>query len=298
MKDAPERVFRHTLINPVLDKEFRLRMRSFRSPLAILLYLIAVGLLAFGFIYLNVLGSGGAPRINSSQSRDMFYFLSVAQLVLVAFMTPGLTAGVISGEREKQTLGMLLTTQMSSTTIVVSKLVSALSFMLLVVVATLPIYSIVFLYGGISPGQLALVFLFYVFTMVALGAFGVLFSTLMKRTMVAVVVTYGTMLFLFGGTALAYLFLQGIDQALHNNGSPGTAHFYWIGLVIGMNPVAALLSIFEPGMSEQIYRSPGNGIYEPPFAIWQQFVVGYALLAAGAIWLSVRYIRPRLKRRG
>ncbi|MDF2959690.1 MAG: rane protein [Paenibacillus sp.] len=291
--------WRQTLINPVLDKEFRLRMRTARSSLSLLFYLLAIGLLAMGFIYLNTGGvRGGSVAFRPQESRELFYFLSIAQLVLVAFMTPGLTAGVISGEREKQTLNILLTTQQSSTTIILSKLVSSLSFMLLVIIATLPVYSIVFLFGGISPKQLSLVFLFYIFSMFVLGAFGVLFSTIFKRTMISVVVTYGFTLAVFGGTGLLFIFLQGVMRQFYQGTAPYA--YSWIGYVLGLNPVAALLSIFEPSLNREAfgsYTAPNGTPAEPPIELWQEFVAVYTLLAIGALLLSIRYIRPRLKKR-
>lgn len=291
--------WRSKLINPVLDKEFRLRMRTFRSPLALMFYLLTIGLIALGFIYLNIGGFRGGPvGFNPNQSREMFYVLSVAQLVLIAFMTPGLTAGVISGEREKQTLSILLTTQQSSATIILSKLVSSLSFMLLVILATLPVYSIVFLFGGISPKQLVLVFLFYVFTMFVLGAFGVMFSTLVKRTMVSVIVTYGFTMFIFGATGLLFLFLQGLMRQIYQS---STATYSWIGYVLGLNPVAALLSLFEPDISREAFRTWNNNSsvmnQAPPIELWQEFVAVYAVLAVAAVLISIRYIRPVLKKR-
>ncbi|TDF93880.1 ABC transporter permease [Paenibacillus piri] len=274
-------------------------MRTVRSSLSLLFYLLAIGLLAMGFIYLNTNGvRGGAMGFRPQESRDLFYFLAVAQLVLIAFMTPGLTAGVISGEREKQTLNILLTTQQSSTTIILSKLVSSLSFMLLVIIATLPVYSIVFLFGGISPKQLSLVFLFYIFSMFVLGAFGVLFSTVFKRTMIAVVVTYGFTLAVFGGTGLLFLFLRGVFRQFYQGGTPNP--YSWIGYVLGLNPVAALLSIFEPSLNREAFGSnmtPSGTPSTPPIELWQEFVAVYAVLAVGALLLSIRYIRPRLKRR-
>ncbi|MFD0676656.1 MULTISPECIES: ABC transporter permease [unclassified Paenibacillus] len=292
--------WRQTLINPVLDKEFRLRMRTARSSLSLLFYLLAIGLLAMGFIYLNTGGiRGGAASFRPQESRELFYFLSIAQLVLVAFMTPGLTAGVISGEREKQTLNILLTTQQSSTTIILSKLVSSLSFMLLVIIATLPVYSIVFLFGGISPKQLSLVFLFYIFAMFVLGAFGVLFSTIFKRTMISVVVTYGFTLAVFAGTGLLYIFLQGVLRQYNQGVNPPS--YGWVGYVLGLNPVAALLSIFEPNLNREAFgnrMTPSGTPTPPPIELWQEFVLVYAVLAVGALLLSIRYIRPRLKKRG
>lgn len=294
------RKLRYRLINPVLDKEFRLRMRHIRSPLAILFYLLAIGLVGIGYMYVSmgIRSSGSAVGFNPSQSRELFYVLSVAQLVLIAFMTPGLTAGVISSEREKQTLGMLLTTDQSSTTIILSKLAASLSFMLLVVISTLPIYAIVFLYGGISPVQLLLVFLFYVFTMFVLGAFGVLFSTLLKRTMLSVITTYGVTLFMFGGTGFVYLFLRQIVNQSQYYSAASMPTYDWTAVALALNPVAALISVFESDLSGSVFRGPAavNG-QSAPMQFWQIYAIVYAVLGILAIVLSIRYIRPVLKKR-
>lgn len=287
---------RQRWINPVLDKEFRLRMRTVRSPLALMVYLIVIGLLALGFLYVTTNNFGGTS-FDPDRSRDMFYFLSGAQLCLIGFMTPGLTAGIISGEREKQTLNILLTTQQSSAAIVLSKLVGSLSFMLLVVFATLPIYSIVFLFGGISPGQVALVFAFFIFTMLVIGSIGLLCSVLFKRTMVSVIVTYGLTGFIYGGTALLFLFLEELRRDLiRMNGLPQDA-YAWVGHVMSANPIAALLSIFEPDITESLLLmgniSPGK---EPLFTLWQEFGMFYALVIVLLLLLSIRYIRPVRKK--
>ena len=112
--------WRSRLINPVLGKEFTLRMRTVRSMWALFFYLLAIGLLALGYLYVTRMSSSGANAFNPDESRIMFIFISFVQLGLIAFMAPGLTAGVISGEREKQTLNLLLTTQQSSASIVIS----------------------------------------------------------------------------------------------------------------------------------------------------------------------------------
>lgn len=291
---------RQKLINPMLDKEFRLRMRTPRYTFALLFYILVLGALAMGYIFIaNDMFSSGQPRFNPEASRIMFYFLSIGQLVLIAFMTPGLTAGVISGEREKQTLNILLTTQQSSSTIILSKLVSSLSFMTLIVISTLPIYSIVFLYGGISPKQLALVFLFYLFIMLLLGSLGILFSTLFKRTVVAIIVTYGVGGFIFLGTGLMYMLSLAIVQRDYHQVAPIATEYSWIGYVLGLNPAGALISIFEEGFSKEVFlaRGPGAGTVEAPIELWVEFVIVYSLVIVGALWLSIRKIRPIARKR-
>jgi len=283
--------FRQKLINPVLDKEFRLRMRTPRSAMALMFYVFALGLIAVGYIY--VTSSAFDARFNPESSRLMFYFISIGQLVLIAFMTPGLTAGVISGEREKQTLNMLLTTQQSSATIILSKLAASLSFMALVVVATLPIYSIVFLYGGISPKQVLLVFLFYLFIMLLLGSIGVLFSTILKRTIVSVIVTYGVGGFIFLGTGLIYLLFMSMDQ-VYMRGNPLPAYEYsWIGYILGLNPAGAMISLFEDSFSSQVFRVRGTGMnLSAPIELWQEFILVYSVVIVLLLWISIRKIRP------
>lgn len=273
--------WRQQLINPVLEKEFRLRMRTIRSPLALLAYLTVIGLLALGYIYLEM-QNRGPNGFTPEASRTLFYFLSGAQLVLVCFMAPGLTAGVISGEREKQTLNMLLTTQQSSSAIILSKLASALSFMFLIVFATLPIYSIVFLYGGISPGQLIAVFGCYVLVMIALGSLGVLFSTLLKKTVVAIIVTYGAGLFLYVFTGLIGIFIM-----LASRGSLREV----AGVLIGINPLAGLISLFEPGLSGEFFRGSWDWL-----ELWHIFIPAHIVVSIVAIVLAIRYLRPRLRK--
>lgn len=283
------------LINPVMDKEFRLRMRSPRSMLSVLFYVLALGAIAMGFIYIFLyLGQNNSQRFDPTRSQLMFYVLSFAQLVLIAFMAPALTAGVISSEREKQTLSMLLTTQQSSATIVLSKLVSSLSFMTLIIVTTLPIYSIVFLYGGISPKQLVSVFLFYLFVMLLLGSLGVMFSTLFKKTIVAIIVTYGTGLVIFLVTGLLYLFFLGIEQRnMYMSGTPVTQTHSWIGYLLGLNPAGAMISIFEPSFSKEVFLVQGGTLNsKAPIALWLEFVLVYSVVIVISLLIAIRRIRP------
>ncbi|MBH5316537.1 ABC transporter permease [Paenibacillus sp. GSMTC-2017] len=287
-------------INPVLDKEFRLRMRTPRAMWTLFFYLFAIGLIALSAIYLTQIMSGRSSSFNPEESKMLFYFLSMAQLGLVAFMAPGLTAGVISGEREKQTLNLLLTTQQSSATIILSKLVSSLSFMILIVISTIPVYSMIFLYGGVSPKQMVLVFLFYVFMMFVLGSFGILFSTLLKRTMMSVIVTYGVTLFIFVGTAIIFFVMSGIAQQANYNANGANSDAYrWIGHIIAWNPAAALYSILDPSISDEAYyiASYNQGTAKgAPMQLWQQFIIIYSVLSSLALWTAIRKLRPRLKK--
>lgn len=281
-------------INPVLDKEYRLRMRSAKSMWTILSYLLAIGLFATATFFIVGIESNGAGIYTNEFNDILFIVMSFAQLGLIAFMAPGLTAGVISGEREKQTLNLLLTTQQSSSSIIISKLISSLSFMFLIVFSTLPIYGIVFLYGGVSPSQLLAVFGFFLFNMLIFGGFGILFSTLFKRTMLAVIVTYGVVLFMFAGTAVIFLICFTALQDYIYSGTPTPASVEWIIHILAFNPACALLSIFEPEMFKEIINATSTtqkGFFDY-VPMWLEYMLIYTVILVVCLWQTIRKLRP------
>ncbi|MNJ50230.1 hypothetical protein D3C77_454930 [compost metagenome] len=172
--------------------------------------------------------------------------------------------------------------------------------MTLVILATLPVYSIAFLYGGVAPKQLVFVFLFYLFIMLLLGSLGVLFSTLFKRTMVAVIMTYGVGLVIFLVTGIVYLFAMGVVQAnYYVSGTALASDYSWIGFILGLNPAGALISIFEPSFSDSVFLAHSRGQQgSAPIQLWQQFLLVYSVVIALVLWLAIRYIRPVKRGRG
>lgn len=284
-------------LNPVIDKEYRLRMRTSRTMWTLLSYLVAMGL--FAAVVFSIIGVEMRGSVYASSSAGItFIVMSFAQLGLIAFMSPGLTAGVISGEREKQTLNLLLTTQQSSFTIIVSKLISSISFMLLIVFSTLPLYGIVFLYGGIAPSQLLSVFAFYIFNMLVFGSFGVLFSTLFKRTMLAVIVTYGVVLFMFVGTGVIFLILL-LSYENYAQTSQSVIDYSWILHILAINPGVALYSVLDQNFIHTVQlgiRGVSGQNFFNYVPLWLEFMIFYTIVLVLALYGAIRKLRP-VKRR-
>ncbi|MFB5281409.1 MULTISPECIES: ABC transporter permease [Peribacillus] len=273
------------LMNPVLNKEFKLRFRSLKSFLGVLFYVLAIGIIVIGMIFVQQLSSMGG--VNPEQSRELFMILAVLQFALIIFITPGLTAGVISSERERQTLNILLTTSQSSSSIIIGKLVSSVAFLLLLIIASLPLYSIVFLYGGISPRELLTVFALNVFTVFVIGSLGVMFSTFIRKTIAAMVTTYGVMLFLVGGTGFLALVATSFTQ-MSQTGTPTTNILVY--LLAMFNAPITLVNLFQPSIAEEIARMSGVS-----FPLWGAHLISYTLIFITAIVLSVRKLRPKMK---
>jgi ABC-2 type transport system permease protein len=277
--------------NPLLKKEFRGRMRTVRTPVVLLLYLLVLGAGVFGYMYLRYRNQ---DYYRPGESQELFWLLAVIQMVLIGFVAPGLTAGTISGERERQTLNILLTTHLSPRKIVLSKLTSSLAFTALLVFATLPLFATVILQGGVSPKQMAIVFGYYAVEMLLFGAIGLFCSAWFKRTGVATVVAYGLTLLVLGGTGVLAVFFEEYLQMMQirsqmfvSGPPPGRPEVFWVS---GLNPVLNLMSQFEPGALLMGHSQDGR--VEPPLDPGLYFALVYVTLSMLLLYASVRMVMP------
>src|SRR4029453_7613192 len=88
----------------------------------------------------------------------LFAGSATLEMILITLVTPALTATAISGERERGTFDLLRSTPVRSHTIVWGKLVAALSYAALLIVASVPFASAVFLFGGVAPSDVWVAF--------------------------------------------------------------------------------------------------------------------------------------------
>src|SRR5207248_7583874 len=80
-----------------------------------------------------------------------FSAFMVVQLLAVVLLTPAYTAGAIAEEKDRKRLEFLLATDLSSREIVLSKLTACLANLTLLVLAGLPVISLMQLLGGVEP---------------------------------------------------------------------------------------------------------------------------------------------------
>jgi ABC-type transport system involved in multi-copper enzyme maturation permease subunit len=80
------------------------------------------------------------------------------QIALTFWFVPTFVAGVIAGERERRTLGDLLTTRLTSAEIVLGKLAAGLVQYATCLATGLPVVSLLPLLGGVDPGLVLLAY--------------------------------------------------------------------------------------------------------------------------------------------
>ena len=106
--------------NPIVAKEYRSRMRTWRSPLVMMVYVLLVAGLGFA-VFSAIAGSISSFGGGGNYGQALFIYLVLFQMVLLTFITPALTAGAISGERERQTIDLLFVTRIPPFSIIWGK---------------------------------------------------------------------------------------------------------------------------------------------------------------------------------
>jgi len=191
------------LANPVTVKELRSRMRGRRAFAVLTLYLLILsGVITV--VYLAYSGNVTGPGSSAARTagKGLFAAVLAVQVFLVAFIGPAFTAGAISGERERQTFDLLRTTLLSAESFVLGKLISALSYVFLLVLVSIPLQSIAFLLGGLSLVELVVSQVVILVAAVTYALYGLWCSAAMRSTLAATVVTFAGMLFILFGTPL------------------------------------------------------------------------------------------------
>ena len=191
----------NALWNPIVAKEYRSRMRTWRSPLALMIYILLLGGLGWAIFAAMVSTASspyGGPTANYGQT--LFEYLVIFQMLLLAFITPALTASAISSERERQTIDLLFVTLIPPFSIIWGKLLASISFILLLLALSVPIFSLVFLFGGIELDQVVYAFVVMGVTALTLGTLGIAFSTWLRRTLPATVAAYAAAFVLLAGS--------------------------------------------------------------------------------------------------
>jgi ABC-type transport system involved in multi-copper enzyme maturation permease subunit len=200
----------------VVTKELRGRMRGRRAFAIVTVYLVLLSLFAWGIYELQRQSNemrfqngdigAGAATISAQVGQSIFAGLLVLETLLILVLAPALTSGAVSQEREKQTLDLLIATPLSRLALVVGKLISALTYVLLLILASIPLSAIVFTFGGVGPEDILRAYVYLFAVAFGTGAIALFWSALLKRTQAATVISYLTVLALTLGATVLYIF--------------------------------------------------------------------------------------------
>jgi ABC-type transport system involved in multi-copper enzyme maturation permease subunit len=170
--------------NPVLLRELLVNLRSNRAFTLQLLYVTFLGIV----VYFAWPSEG--KLVSADLAQRLFNMFFLGQFFLVALVAPSFAAGSITGEKERKTYEMLLASPLRPSSILVGKLLSSLTYLVILIISSLPLVIICFLLGGILLSEIARAYLILI---LAAGTFGLLSlacSSYFSRTSSALVVSY------------------------------------------------------------------------------------------------------------
>ena len=138
-------------------------------PLIILVFNGILAVVALLNMYSAVAQVRISASVQYSSFLQLYAFVATLEFLLLMFIMPALTSGSISGERERQTLELLFTTRMTPKDIVMGKLFSALSQLMVLIVSSFPILLLTFVYGSMDLMDLAFLMVCFLVTAVFCG---------------------------------------------------------------------------------------------------------------------------------
>jgi hypothetical protein len=132
--------------------------------------------------------------ITTQVGQTLFTALAFMEMIVICTITPAITAGAISGEKERQTYEMLLATPLHPMRILLGKLISALSYIFLLIFAALPLASLIFTFGGVTIRDIIKALIVLISVALLVGSISIFFSSLTSRTGRAMVLSYVTLM--------------------------------------------------------------------------------------------------------
>jgi hypothetical protein len=263
---------------------------------------------AFGVDALAIEQLSGAASVRVG--RAIFAGLLGLLTVITLVIAPALASGVISTEREKQTMELLTTAPISTLGLVIGKLAASLAYVLLVIAASLPLMCIAFAFGGIGPEDIVNAYVMVLALAFGAAAIGLYLSALLGRTQVAAIASYLVLIALAGGSLVLHAWLAG-GLVLSQRGFDGGGDHGGNGrerarrqapqALLVLNPLVADLDIVCTAMPDvrgacslTFAAGPARlSIQDPPrTSFWPRSALAFVGVGGVLMLLTTQHISP------
>jgi ABC-type transport system involved in multi-copper enzyme maturation permease subunit len=202
-------------INPILDKELIVNSRSIKFSIFVAVYNLVLMLIALSTF--SMVTSVQVGRIDYQQVMGIFPTIAFIQCLIISIAIPILTASSIAGERERQTLDVLLTTPVKPVQIVWGKIFSSMVTVLMYLLCSMPIMSLAFIFGGMSwISIIKFIFLVLIASLLA-GSIGVFTSSVTKKTIASIIISLIILGVFIFGTAMLFGVILGLINLFFNS---------------------------------------------------------------------------------
>ncbi|MFI4876473.1 MAG: ABC transporter permease subunit [Blastopirellula sp. JB062] len=212
----------------------------------------------------------------------LFQILAPIQLSLVIFFAAFSSASAVAQEKDKKTLILLLMTRLNNSELVLGKMLASLLNVLVLILAALPLFTAVVLFGGVSPAQITYVFLVTFVTALAAGSLGSTLALWREKTFQTLALTALTIVFWLGlCEAIAAGALTALIGDMPLRMAPDT-------LATALSPIRAVLEAARPFPTVSLEL----GALGNPIWLYLAIAVGATLTLNGLSIALVRVWNP------
>ena len=260
-------------LNPIVKKDVKVQARSFKMCVEVFVYELIMALVFFvALLYITSQNRFTDGNVYS-QMVWLYPVLAIAQWVILGAVIPIHTSSAISGEKERQTFDIMMTTGMTPWSIIMGKVMTAVAQAMLFVVASVPVMALTFVVGGLSWSYLFWFIAVALLVSLFAASIGIMCSSFCRKSITAVIVSSGIYIIFFVVTALpAYLICILTDYAKCEKDV--------IGFFL-LNPVVYITEFVAKSMTDASWIADIIGQTKSPLLNW---------LASGSVWLILSTI--------
>ncbi len=285
-------------INPILNIEMKRHARSLKCCWVFFGINLLLGII-FLVSYFSIVG--GKTYMNMGHYHYMvqsYVIMAYALFAALCLVLPGIAGAAITREREKNTLDMLLSTQLAPFKIVCGKLWVSLWLLCLILISALPMLSIIMALGVVSIFDLMKLALSLIFVGVFIGSISIFCSAMCRASNRAVLCSYAIVLICTVGTiALPRVMTFLLDFRMAElQSATYTDIGAWIYVLL-LNPLVGFFGILsrQVGNGNEVLEICSlMGDYENDFVVnhlWECSIVLQMLLAVLLLYIAAKRLR-------
>ena len=279
--------------NPILKKEIKVGSRSVKYVILLLLYNVILSIAAL-FIMVSVNSSYYyTGTIEVRNYMDLFKDACWIQFFMIVILVPVITAPQIAGERERQTLDMLLTTPLTKKSIITGKVISSTGIIMLFVISSVPILSLMLTYGGVNWIYLLVTVVVLFVHCLMFGNISIFSSVVTKKTVPAIVLSYVLEAMMLV-TPAVLLFIKNMLSHLYETTQLDMGWMDYLNFILLPNPIIGFYRYMENLCgSERGIQYFTRGVWQEN-AFLQDFLNNYWVIVNLLIELAIAYLFWRL----
>ena len=257
----------------LLIKELQTMSRQRSTYVLLGLFLVSSVLFIAGVTHMAWAGNG---FLLASHNVTVFGALMSVQGCMVVLVLPAVCATLITREKEQATLGLLMMSNLSRTSIILDKVLARMILLLVLSLSVAPALVYLLNQGGLAPVQIMRCYCVLFSMSLAYAGLAVLISARVYTVIGAIVATYLTMMVIFGLQLVVGATLAILDVIREETMVSGIAllwPFVWAIPLDGDLPLIVGLSDY-----------------------WYIFLIISTLFFVGCVWLAAA-ILPRYQER-